>query len=169
MVGMWSSVSRARISCAAVALILMTCGALALFSGHVSAAAFPKIVSGHVYEGDSSHPVVGATVAVEIWNGATLRYTEPSVLTNGAGFYAVSIGGSYWDPGNTIKVTVDYDLNQKSESVVADSGPAQTVDVTFPYAIPQLAGMVGTLTTVVAIGVLAMVLLRRNRQNHKSS
>jgi hypothetical protein len=170
MVRMRSSVSCARISCAAVALILMICVVLALSSGPVSAASWPKDVSGNVYEGDSGHPVVGADIDVEIWNGGTLRYTYPlDVTTDDEGFYAVSIGGENWDVGNTIKVTASYDSNQKTESVVADSGPAQTVDVIFPYAIPQLAGMVGTLITVVAIGVLALALLRRNRLNHKSS
>ncbi len=162
--------SRARISCVAVALILATCGALAFSSGPVSAASWQKIVWGHVYEGDSSHPVVGADIVVEIWDGAALRYTYPlSVTTDGAGFYQVTIPAVSWDEDNTIKVTASYDSNQKSELSGADSSPSQEIDITFPYAIPQLAGIAGTLITVVAIGVLALVLLRRNGQNHKSS
>jgi hypothetical protein len=153
----------------AVALaLLFLYPALSFSSDSASAESWPKAVDGHVYD-LSSAPVVGATVVVEIWDGATLRYTAPSETTDSGGFYLTDIAGASWFEGDTIKVTASYDSKEKSESVTADGSDGQTVDITFPYAIPQLAGMAGTLITVAAIGVLAMVLLRRNGQNRKSS
>lgn len=169
-----SSASRAEMSLTAFMLILVVLGGLVFFSEPVSAAnGDPKDVSGYVYEGDSSHPVEGATIVLEIWDGTDLRSTCDPVETDEDGFYFVVIGslyGEYWEAGDILKVTATYGASQKSESIIADTGPAQVVpDIVFPYAIPQLAGVAGTMIAVVAVGAIAVVFLRKNRLNRGSA
>jgi hypothetical protein len=148
---------------AAVGLaLLLLYSTLSFSSGSASAAAFPKIVSGHVYD-NGANPVVGATVVVQIWDGTTLRYTEPSVTTNEEGFYTVSVGGSYWDPGNTIKVNATVVPFYVTNSAIADSGPAQTIDVQFTEVIPEFSSMLVVVVSMVALFVLMSA--RKKSQN----
>lgn len=146
---------------AAAVVLALSCAALVFSSGPTSAASFPKTVYGHVYD-SADHAVEGATVSVEIWNGGTLRYTEPDVVSECDGFYTVSIGGDYWDIGNTIKVTATFGLVSGTGSVAADGGPTQTVDVHFAEEIPEFSMMLVPAFLMVALFMLARA-GRRNR------
>lgn len=156
-----SDIPGARVAVAAVAVVFASIVALALVPGPASAAPFPKPISGHVYVGDSGHPAVGASVLIEVWDGgASPSYTSETVLADEDGFYTITIAGENWDEGDTLKAVASYESDQASTSVAADDGP-QTIDVIFPYAIPQLAGVAGALVALAAVGVLALFFLRR--------
>lgn len=149
--------------------VILIFGALMLSIGHASAGDFNKIVQGHVYQGDSGHPVEGASVVVKIlYSDHTERYVYPSTLTtNSAGFYTCTISASNWDLTNIIQVTATKTPDQKTEELTitknAQQQPFETVDVYFEYAIPQFGGAVGALFAACAVGAVAVVSFRRKK------
>jgi hypothetical protein len=142
---------------------------LLVSTDHARAGDFNKVVSGHVYQGDTGHPVEGASVVVKILlSDHTERYVFPSTLTtNSAGFYTCTISASNWDLTNIIQVTAAKTPDQKTEELtITKNGqqqPFETVDVIFEYAIPQFAGAVGALFAAFAVGTVAVVSFRRKK------
>ncbi|MCJ7464691.1 MAG: hypothetical protein MUO81_08120 [Thermoplasmata archaeon] len=142
-----------------VVIILLCLIVIVTVPGNSSAASFPKTIFGHVFEGDHSHPLVNAYVVVETKDsGGTVRQTLTD-YTDSAGFYTVSTTDD-WDFVATIDVTV-YVPTQKTVSVADNGGPSQNIEVPFPYAIPQLPGIGGTLASAVILGLVAVVGLRK--------
>lgn len=125
------------------------------------AAAFPKIVSGHVYDSQPVN-VSGASVTVTILNGVTERASQ-TTTTDGDGFYQVTFDGTNWDISNTIKVDAALDTLTGTYSVVADGTPAQTVDVYFSSPIPEFGNL-----AVVCGAVLAVFLVFSRRSRGKA-
>lgn len=159
-----------RIVSIAVILLLTVCWVLAFTPNLASAGDFSKSVRGYVYEGDSSHPVEGASVTVQIWKpDNTLRYEYPELLTTDSlGRYSCTIGALNWEIGDTILVTATKaGLGEETGSKVitqnSATAPVEIVNVIFPTAIPQLAGTLGVLVTGAIVGVVAIVALRRKR------
>ena len=153
---------RARIIVGVCVVSIIALVAMGISSKQASAYFVPKIVLGHVYEGDTGHPVSGASVIIKIlYSGGGTRWTEPVVYTDGDGLYQTTVASGNWDPGDLINVTVTYNSNQMTDEATADTGPSQTFDFIFPYAIPQLAGTVGMMVTIGAVGAAAIVFLRR--------
>jgi hypothetical protein len=148
---------------------VLTIGALMVSIGHASAGDFNKIVQGHVYQGDTGHPVEGASVVVKIlYSDRTDRYVYPETLTTDSdGFYHCDISASNWDLGNIIQVTATKTPDQKTEELtITKNGqqqPFETVNIFFPYAIPQFAGAVGALIAACAVGAVAVVSFRRKK------
>jgi hypothetical protein len=148
---------------AVVLALLFLYSTLSFSSGPATAASWPKDVSGYVYD-DSDDLVVGADIDVEIWNGGTLRYTYPlDVTTDDEGFYAVSIGSENWDVGNTIRVNATEGSFRGTNSTVADSGPAQTIDVHFTEVIPEFGSVL-----VVVVSMVALIVLMSARKKSQS-
>jgi len=149
--------------------MIVILSALMVSIGHASAGDFNKVVSGHVYQGDTGHPVEGASVVVKILlSDHTERYVYPSTLTtDSAGFYTCTISASNWDLTNIVQVTATKTPDQKTEELTITKNGAQqpfeTVDVIFPYAIPQFAGAVGALFAAFAVGAVAVVSFRRKK------
>lgn len=131
------------------------------------AATVNKTVEGEVRD-RIGNPLIGAQVTVEIWGGywpdKTILRTSTSTVTNAGGYYEVTISSNYWDPHNTINVTVDYDGLQKSKAVEADGDEYQTVDITFSITVPESNGPLGLLAMMggcVAPSVILAVYRRR--------
>ena len=140
-------------------IILLSLGVIVTVSENSSAASFPKTIYGHVFEGDHSHPVANAHVVIETRDsGGTVRQTLTD-YTDSAGFYYVDANDD-WDFVATIDVTV-YVPTQKTVSVADNDGPAQQIEIPFPYAIPQLPGIGGTLASAAILGMVAVVSLRK--------
>ena len=143
-----------------VVIILLCLVVIVAVSENSSAASFPKTIYGHVFEGDHSQPVYNAYVVIETKDsGGTVRQTLTD-YTDSAGFYTVSTTDD-WAFVATINVTASYDSTQETVSVADNDGPAQNIEVPFPYAIPQLPGIGGTLASAVIVGLVAVVSLRK--------
>lgn len=165
---MLTFMKRLSVKCAfrAAIVIASVCLVLACSSSQVSAGDFFKIVGGWIWQGDSSNPVEGATVLVQILTGAqVLLYSAPLQTTLSDGWYSVTIGATQWNISEVIKVTASYDGDQKTNSTTITQGgvakPFEYVNVTFPTAIPQIVGPIGTLLAGGALGFVAVVALRR--------
>lgn len=155
-----------RILSGAVVVIFLCLGMLLIVPDNSSAAAFPKVISGLVYEGDSTHPVFGAYVLVEIYDVShNLLGSSYDPHTDSTGFYTVTISVDV-ALATTIEVTATYGVSNQKTVTVADNDIlfAQTIDVPFPYAIPQLAGIGGMLAAVGIIGAVAIVSMRTRRR-----
>jgi hypothetical protein len=150
-------------------LAILMLGALMVSIGHASAGDFNKVVQGHVYQGDTSHPVEGASVVVKIlYSDRNERYVFPTTLTtNSAGFYTCTISASNWDLTNIIQVTATKAPDQKTSELtitkLAQQQPIETIDVIFDYAIPQFASAAGALFAACLVGVVAVVFIRRKK------
>ena len=143
-----------------VVIILVCLGVILAVSENSSAASFPKTIYGHVFEGDHSHPVENAYVVIETKDsGGNVRQTLTD-YTDSAGFYTVSPTDD-WALVATIDVTASYDSTQDTVSVADNDGPAQQIEVPFPYAIPQLPGISGALASAAILGLVAVVSLRK--------
>ena len=148
---------------------ILILGVLMVTPDHARAGDFLKIVQGHVYQGDTGHPVQGASVVVKILNpDRTERYAYPSTLTtSSSGFYTCTISASNWDIDDIIQVTATWTPDQETEELtITKNGaqqPVETVDVILPYAIPQFAGAVGALFAACAVGAVAVVSFRRKK------
>lgn len=152
---------------AVVTTLALLCVALLFSSGGGMAASWPKGVSGHVYD-SGDEIVVGATVVVEIWDGATLRYTQPSVTTDSEGFYTVTIGTSSWDTGDTIKVTATDGVFSGSSSTAATPDPAQTIDVHLTEEIPEFSGMFLVVVSLVTMFAVMRIGRKRRRSRERN-
>jgi len=144
----------------AVLLVLFSFMVLATVPENSSADSFPKTISGHVFEGDHSHPVADAHVIVKTKDsGGNTRQTL-EFDTDSNGFYYVSTSDD-WALVFKIEVTASYDSTQKTVEVDDNDGPLQNIEVPFPYAIPQLVGIGGAMIAVSILGVVAIVNLRK--------
>jgi len=137
------------------------------FSANAEGAATDKTVSGTVYD-QSSNPLAGADVTVAIWGGSwpfeTILRTSQSTVTDAWGNYEVTFSSNYWDPHNTIKVTVTYSSTQKTRGVEANGDQYQTVDMTINLAIPESDGPLSLLAMIAGCMVPVVVLLVRRRR-----
>jgi hypothetical protein len=148
---------------APIALLMM----VALVPIHVAsrasiAATGPLTVDGIVYS-STGVLVSGASVVVSIWNGTTLRWTEPSTSTDISGFYSVAIAPGNWDLGNRAVVAASKGIESGANQTVIDFD-FQTVDVHFGTVIPELGGTATTVLAVSAIGMMVVFYSRRHRQ-----
>lgn len=136
-------------------------------SMNAEAATTNKTVQGVVYDQTSS-PLAGADVTVEIWGGyfpgQTVLRSSVSTVTDSSGYYEVTIGSNYWDPHNTINLIVTYDLTQKTRKVEANGDQYQTVDIIISLAIPEFRGHLSLLTIMAGCIVPIIALAARRRK-----
>lgn len=123
-----------------------------------SAGVGPLIVDGTVRDSLLQN-VSGASVTVQIKNGATVRDTQ-TTTTNATGFYTLSINPELWDIGNTVVVTATKGADSGDASATIDNDFGMTVNVTFggssipELSTPALLGVVGaTVVLVLGLGV----------------
>jgi hypothetical protein len=125
-----------------------------------------KTVLGIVYD-QTSQPITGADVTVEIWGGywpdQDFFRTSESTVTDPSGYYEVTFSSNYWDPHNTIKVIVTYGSDEKTHMVEADEEQYQTVDVFMGLVIPEFSGPLGLLAVMIGCMVSVVVLRARRR------
>jgi len=143
---------------AAVATLLLACSidfgrSSSNDSPAVVAGDFAKIVFGHVNDSLQA-PVLGAGVTVTTKYDSTVRKSL-TTTTDNSGFYTVTFAAFDWYVNDIIQVEVTYDSLSAANSTVANSGPAQAVDVQFVEIIPEFSSAwtaaLSTMVVVVAI------------------
>jgi len=158
-----SIIRTAAVATAIVAAVLLI--ALSLnpaFDGSVAAQG-PKNVRGTVFD-SIGNPVAGANVTVKIIHGGSTIATLWYDSTESNGFYTVTFGFGDWYDLDTIEVTAKYDLDEATNSTVADSGPLQTVDVHIgSLIIPEFGGLLQAPVVVVSVSSTALILVLRRR------
>jgi hypothetical protein len=165
-----SSVSKGRIPALAIAVFVVAAVAMLLLSGSASAEGF-KFVQG-VIEDSAGNPLEGATVVIEVRDplnapSGPTRYTD-SVTSDEDGFYFFILSGFgpvEWQIGDTIKIIATWSGNQKDESAIADDSGSQTIDVTFPFEIPQFGSILGFGIAAGGIGLIAMVFVVKRKKD----
>jgi len=140
---------------AAVATMLLVCSvdfgrSSSSDSPAVVAGDFAKIVFGHVNDSLQA-PVLGAGVTVTTKYDSTVRKSLITTTDN-FGFYTVTFAAFDWYVNDIIQVDVAYDSLSAVNSTVANSGPAQAVDVQFVEIISEFSSaLMVTLSTIVLI------------------
>jgi hypothetical protein len=129
--------------------------------GSVSAAG-PSIIDGKVTD-SVGRPIVGAAVTVVMKNG-TLTVDTASNTTDGDGFYTISFAVDKWAPGFNVTATATYNSVQTSDNATVDDGGFATIDLQFPFEIPQFGSILGFVAAAGLIGAVAVVfLVRKNK------
>lgn len=150
--------SRARIATYFMAsLVLVTSMAMAVPKG-VSANVGPCIVIGYVTD-SAGHPLAGASVVVVIKNGTQTVDTQ-SGTTQSDGAYSITVATDVWKVGYDITATATYNSAQASNSTVCTGG-INTINIQYPYEIPQFGSILGFLVAGALIAFVAIVFLMR--------
>ncbi len=125
------------------------------------AAVGPKPISGNVYASGGAIPAVGATVIATVFDGINVRATA-STTTDSSGFYEVTFAPEQWDIGNIIVVGATLNSDVGEGHVIADDSPAQTVNITLGYAVPELD--VPVVLVVTGLGAVVVLEGRKRRK-----
>ena len=159
-----ASIARsAAVATAIAAVALLIALSLNPASDRSVASPGPKTVRGNVYD-SIGNPVAGANVTVKIIHGGSTIATLWYDSTESNGWYSVFFGTNDWNEGDTIEVTAKYDLDQATNSAVADSGPLQTVDVHIgSLVVPEFGGLLQAPLVVVSVSSIALILVLRRR------
>lgn len=144
-----------------VAVSFVIAGILA-FSSQSSAGDGIKSVRGWVWD-NMGNNVTGASIVVNIWDptNTTLRGTMGE-STDEDGFYSLQFLFDSWFVGDWIEVICTYSGDQLKDGTTAVSSagsPAQYVNFTYPYEIPEFGSVIGFIVAGGAIGTVALVAL----------
>ena len=156
---------RLTIRCMIVVALLAVFGAIACVAVPQGTIAedFVKAVRGNVYD-SLSNPIEGANVTVVVKDGETVTATYYYDETTSEGYYQVTVDLTEWEVGYTIEVTAKFGAAEDTETVVADSAPFQTVDVTLPMTIPEFGGLLGSSAAFITVVMIAMFILFTRRK-----
>jgi hypothetical protein len=138
--------------------VLIACMAMVL-PKTVSANAGPFIVDGTVTD-SAGRPIVGAAVVIVMKNGATTIDTQ-STTTDSAGFYTADVGHDLWQAGFTVTSTATFNSAQVSDTATVGADPFMTIDLQYPFEIPQFGSVLGFVVAAGLVGVVAVVFLAR--------
>jgi hypothetical protein len=160
MAVLFKSGSGARIvTCLIMSAVLVASLAM-IMPRSVSAEAGPYQVDGHVTD-SAGRPMAGIPVVVVMKDGATTIDTQ-STTTDGDGFYTVDVGHDLYQTGFTVTSTATANSIQVSDSATVDGGyPFLTIDLQFPFEIPQFGSILGFVAAAGLVGVVAVVFLAR--------
>ena|GEM_PF-4311295 len=122
---------------------------------------FAKVVSGMIRDA-GGRPIEGVGVVVVLLDGATVVATGVAE-TDAEGTYEVTFEWLEWDVGYTIEVTANYGGNEEANTTVADSTPAQEVNITYGFEIPQFGSFAGLLLAILLVGAVGALFLVRGR------
>ena len=148
------------ISRISVLLVIAMIGVL-ISSSTASAAPTPKRVQGYVYDayGEKLSSDTVYWVIVK-YSGGLPRASYSDDTADVDAKYRVDISPSDWDEGNTFEV---YAIHNSVESVHNSTGvdlsARQWINTSYPTAIPQFGGMIGTLISFGLVGMVAVVAL----------
>jgi hypothetical protein len=159
MVVLFKYGSGARIATYLIACAVMVAGLAIIMPNSVSANAGPYVVDGKVTDA-AGRPLVGADVTVVMKNGATPIDTQ-TTTTDGDGFYTVDVGHDLWVPGYEVISTATYNSVQTSDNTTVGIDPFATIDLQFPFEIPQFGSILGFVAAAGLVGVVAVVFLAR--------
>jgi len=126
-----------------------------------------KTVDGHVADGGGT-PLVGANVTVNMRKPMpdnSIRSTMWYDATDSSGLYVVTfggMGGADWVAGDTIEIIVTKGTSvTKTVTCTADD---QTIDVLWPYVIPEFGSATGLVVAAGAVCVLGLLLASRKKK-----
>jgi len=108
----------------------------------VIAADDEKWVRGYVKD-SAGRVLIGATVTVNILDGAPSPRATLVDTTDDSGWYHVEFNPGDWDVGNTIQVISSYEGDQRTVEQSATLNIIQQIDVTYPYEISQFGSWMG--------------------------
>jgi hypothetical protein len=121
----------------------------------------PKTVQGYVWDSEGNI-VQGANVTVNIMNGAVIRSTLNN-LTSSAGLYRVTFGPSDWYEDDGIEISAKYGIYTGTNSTTADATPAQFVNATLGFVIPEFDSLLGVVLITGGMFFAAAAIARRPR------
>jgi hypothetical protein len=147
-----------------IATYLIGCAVLLAFLAMViprgvSANAGPYVVDGTVTD-SAGRPIVGADVTVVMKNGLTTVDTQ-TTTTDGDGFYTVDVGHDQWVPGFDVISTATFNSVQVSDNTTVGVDPFATIDLQYPFEIPQFGSILGFVAAAALLGVVAVVFLAK--------
>jgi len=129
---------------------------------------WPLIVRGYI-EDSEGNKIEGANVTIEMVNETSGLVTKTYYVdsTPASGAYLVTFNGGEWDPGDTIRVTATFGFMQDENTTIALNVAVQWVNVTLYPAIPEFGSIFGVSTSIITIGLIAMVVAtyRKKRQD----
>jgi len=127
----------------------------------------PFFVDGYVKD-NAGTPMQGVDVVVVSLHGETVVSTVYGV-TDEYGFYTVTFPTETVDYGHTIRATATYGASQVSDEVVVPDGEdfGVSIDLQFPFEIPQFGTVLGFLAVAAIVGVIAIVLLTKRSKATK--
>jgi len=140
-----------------VAAVLAT--SLSALPGKVSANAGPFILDGTVTD-DVGRKIAGVPIVAVMRDGATVVDTQ-SGTTDDGGFYTITLGTDKWQPGFTVTATATWNSVQVSDTVTVGADPFATIDLQFPFEIPQFGSLLGFVVAAGLVGAVAAVFLVR--------
>ena len=159
MVVMFKSGSGARIATYLIACaVLVACLAMIMPRG-VSAKPGFVIVDGTVTD-SAGRPMVGVHVVVVMKNGTTLLDTQTST-TDSDGLYTVNLGLDMWAPGFNVISTATFNSVQITDNATVGEDPFLTIDLQYPFEIPQFGSILGFVAAAGLIGAVAVVFLAK--------
>ena len=123
------------------------------------------IVDGTVRD-NAGRPMQDVPVVVVSKHGETVVSTVYGV-TDESGFYTVTLPTQTVDYDHTIIATATYDGNQESEQAVPVDEFGLTIDLQFPFEIPQFGTILGFLAAAAVVGAVAVYLLPRKRKSER--
>jgi hypothetical protein len=127
-------------------------------------ALYPLIVDGTVTD-EKGRPMEGVPVVVTADNGGTpVSHTN---YTDANGLYSVTFGQGEWDVGYSIQSVATWGGEQVSDDLVASGDPVETIDLMFPFEIPQFGTLLGFLAVAAVVGAVAVFLLPRRSKRAK--
>ena len=147
-----------------IATYLMACavliGCLAMITPrNVSAEVGFVVVDGTVTD-DAGRPINGASVIVVMKNGAATVDTQ-TYTTGSDGFYTVNLGLDKWETGFNVISTATFNSVQTSDNATIGEDPFLTIDLQFPFEIPQFGSLFGFVAAAGLVGVVAVVFLSK--------
>jgi hypothetical protein len=145
------------------ALIVLAAASLVAVnsSSEYVAGSGPKIVRGYVWD-SVGNPVEGANVTVDIMNGATVRSTLNN-MSNPTGLYSVTFSPSDWYEDDGIEISAELGIYTGTNSTTADAAPAQWVNATLGFVIPEFDSLFGVVLITGGMFVAVAAIARRPR------
>ncbi len=123
------------------------------------------IVDGTVKD-NAGRPIKDVPVVVVSKDGSTVVNTQ-FATTDTDGFYTVTFPTETVDLGHWIIATATSGGEQVSGNVTVDNDFGLTIDLQFPFEIPQFGTIIGFLAVAAIVGVLAVILLPRKLRPSK--
>jgi len=159
MAVLFNSGSGARIATYLIACaVLVACLAMIMPRG-VSANIGPYVVSGTVTD-SAGRPISGADVVAVMKNGTTTVDSQ-SFKTGGDGVYSITLATDMWKPGFTVTSTATFNSAQVSSTITVTDDPFPTINLQFPFEIPQFGSVLGFVAAATLVGIVAVVFLAK--------
>lgn len=159
MVVLFKSGSGARIATYIIACAVLVACLATIIPRSVSADAGFVVVDGTVTD-SAGRPISGADVVVVMMNGTTTVDTQ-TYTTDGNGFYTVNLGVNAWEPGFNVISTATFNSVEASDNITVFDFPFVTIDLQYPFEIPQFGSILGFVAAAALVGVVAIVFLAK--------